>query len=50
MKKNLLISYVADAETDLKAISHFRALMYLLPEHYVKNFEIFDIQDVEENK
>lgn len=50
MKKNLLISYVVDdVDTELQAISHFRALMYHLPEHYVKNFEVFDVQDVNEN-
>ena len=47
MKKNLLISYVVEANTDLEAGSHLRALMYLLPEHYVKNFEVFDVQDVD---
>ena len=47
--KNVLISYRVDAETDLQAISHVRALMYLIPEHYVANMDIFDIQEVEEN-
>ena len=46
--KNVLISYRVDAETDLKALSHVRALMYLIPEHYVANMEVFDIQDVVE--
>ena len=46
--KNILISYRVEAETDLKALSHLRALMYLIPEHYVANMEVFDIQDVEE--
>ncbi len=50
MKKQLLISYVVDdVETDLQAVSHFRALMYQIPEHYVKNFEVFDVRNVEEN-
>jgi hypothetical protein len=50
MKKNLLISYVVDdVDTELQAVSHFRALMYHLPQHYVKNFEVFDVQDVKEN-
>jgi hypothetical protein len=47
--KNILISYAVDADTEIEAVNHLKALMYLLPEHYVKNFEIFDIQDVEEN-
>jgi len=46
--KNVLISYVVDAETDLKAVSHVRALMYLLPEHYVAKMEVFDVLDVVE--
>ena len=49
MKKNLLISYVVDdVDTELQAVSHFRALMYLLPEHYVANMEVFDVLDVQE--
>jgi hypothetical protein len=46
--KNVLISYRVEADTDLKALSHVRALMYLLPEHYVANMEVFDVLDVEE--
>lgn len=48
--KNVLISYVVDADTDLQAVSNVRALMYFLPEHYVANMEVFDVLDVEENK
>jgi hypothetical protein len=48
--KNVLISYRVDADTELKAVSHVRALMYLLPEHYVANMEVFDVQDVVEEK
>jgi hypothetical protein len=48
--KNVLISYRIDAETGIEAVSHVRALMYNLPEHYVKNMEVFDVLDVvEEN-
>jgi hypothetical protein len=37
MKKNLLISYVVDdVESDIQAVSHLRALMYYLPEHYAE--------------
>ena len=46
--KNVLISYRVEADTDLKALSHVRALMYLLPEHYVANMEVFDVLDVQE--
>lgn len=45
--KNILISYVVDADTEIEAVNHLKALMYLLPEHYVKNFQIFDICDVD---
>jgi hypothetical protein len=49
MKKNLLISYVVDdVESDIQAVSHLRALMYHLPEHYADKFEVFDVLDVEE--
>ena len=47
--KNILISYRVEADTDLQALSHLRGLMYLLPEHYVANMEVFDVLDVEEN-
>ena len=48
MKKNLLISYVVDdVESDIQAVSHLRALMYHLPEHYADKFEVFDVLDVE---
>ena len=46
--KNLLISYRVEADTDLQALSHLRGLMYLLPEHYVANMEVFDILEVVE--
>jgi len=49
--KNVLISYVVDVDTDLQAVSNFRKLMYLLPEHVVAKMEVFDVVDVvEENK
>jgi hypothetical protein len=46
--KNILISYRVDAETDMEALTHLRGLMYLLPEHYVANMEVFDVLDVQE--
>jgi hypothetical protein len=45
--KNILISYVIDADTDKEAISHLKALLYLLPQDYAKNFQVFDICDVD---
>jgi len=47
-KKNVLISFVTEAETDLQAISSLRALMYYLPENHVERFEAFEILDVVE--
>jgi len=47
-KKNVLISFVTEAETDLQAISSLRALMYYLPENHVEKFEAFEILDVVE--
>lgn len=45
--KNVLISYRVDADTDIEAVSHVRALMYNLPVHYVENMEVFDVLEVE---
>ena len=44
--KNVLISYRVDEDSDIRAVSHVRALMYLLPKHYVENMEVFEILDV----
>ena len=47
MKKNILISFVTEADTDFQAISELRKVMYLLPESTVEKFEAFEILDVE---
>jgi hypothetical protein len=47
MKKNILISFVTEADTDLQAISELRKVMYLLPESTVEKFDAFEILDVE---
>ncbi len=47
MKKNILISFVTEADTDFQAISELRKVMYSLPESTVEKFEAFEILDVE---
>ena len=47
-KKNVLISFVTEAETDLQAISSLKALMFYLPENHAERFDVFEILDVEE--
>jgi hypothetical protein len=48
MKKNVLISFITEADTDLEAVSELRKIMYLLPENIVSKFEAFDILEVAE--
>jgi hypothetical protein len=47
MKKNVLISFVTEADTDFKAISELRKVMFQLPESVVEKFDAFDVLDVE---
>jgi len=46
MKKNVLISFTTEADTDLQAVMALRKLMYKLPESDVEKFEVFDVLDV----
>jgi len=45
-KKNVLISFVTEAETDLQAISELRKIMFSLPENIVEKFDAFEVLDV----
>jgi len=47
MKKNVLISFVIEADTDLQAISELRKVMFQLPESVVEKFEAFEVLNVE---
>lgn len=48
MKKNVLISFVTDAETDLQAIYSLNRIMEKLPENVLERFEAFEVLDVVE--
>lgn len=48
--KNVLISYVVDTDTDVKAIFALRKSLAILPDSELVKFEAFDVLDVEENK
>lgn len=51
MKKNVLISYVVEADSDLKAVFALNKSLSILPESELIKFEAFDVLDVvEENK
>jgi hypothetical protein len=45
MKKNVLISFVTDAETDLQAIFALNRIMEKLPESDLEKFEAFEVLD-----
>lgn len=47
-KKNVLISFITEAETDLDAIFALNKVMYKLPESDVVKFDAFEILDVVE--
>ena len=46
MKKNVLISYVCDADTDLAAIFALNKTLYALPDNELAKFEAFDVLNV----
>ena len=48
MKKNVLISFVTDADTDLQAVFALNKIMYKLPESDVVKFDAFEVLDVVE--
>jgi len=50
MKKNVLISYVVEADTDLNAVFALNKTFLNLPESELVKFDVFDVLDVEENK
>ncbi len=48
MKKNILISYIVDADNDLDAIFALRKSLYILPDSELEKFDAFEILDVVE--
>jgi hypothetical protein len=48
MKKNVLISFVTDAETDLQAVFALNRIMEKLSESDLEKFDAFEVLDVVE--
>ena len=48
MKKNVLVSFVTEADSDLSAVFALNKIMYKLPESDVVKFDVFDVLDVVE--
>lgn len=47
-KKNVLISFVTEAETDLNAVFDLNKIFLALPESDLVKFDVFDVLDVVE--
>ena len=47
-KKNVLISFVTESETDLQAIFALNKIMQKLPESDLEKFDAFEVLDVVE--
>ena len=43
MKKNVLISYVVEADTDLSAVFALNKSLSILPESELVKFDVFDV-------
>ena len=48
MKKNVLISYVVEADTDLEAVFALNKSLATLPESELVKFDAFDVLEVSE--
>lgn len=48
MKKNILISYIVDTDSDVKAIFALRKSLSNLPESELEKFDAFEVLDVVE--
>jgi hypothetical protein len=49
MKKNVLISFVTEADNDLKAVFALNKVLSQLPENDLEKFDVFDVVEVEVN-
>ena len=47
-KKNVLISFVTDADTDLQAVFNLNKVMHKLSDNELEKFNAFEVLDVEE--
>lgn len=47
--KNVLISYVVEADTDLSAVFALNKSLNSLPDSELAKFDVFEVLDVEEN-
>ena len=43
MKKNVLISFIVEAETDLEAVFALNKILYQLPDSDLAKFDVFDV-------
>jgi hypothetical protein len=50
MKKNVLISYVVEADTDLSAIFALQKSLRYLPDSELIKFDAFEVLEVKEEK
>ena len=48
MKKNVLISFITESETDLQAIFNLRKVLFQLPDSDLEKFDAFEVLDVVE--
>ena len=46
-KKNVLISFVTDADTDLQAVFNLNKVLYKLNDNDLEKFNAFEVLDVE---
>ena len=42
-KKNVLISFITEAETDLEAVFALNKILYQLPDSDLVKFDVFDV-------
>ena len=43
MKKNVLISFITEAETDLEAVFALNKILFQLPDSDLVKFDVFDV-------
>ena len=46
-KKNVLISFVTDADTDLQAVFNLNKILYKLSDNELEKFNAFEVLDAE---
>jgi|688.fasta_scaffold41815_12 hypothetical protein len=43
MKKNVLISFITEAETDIEAVFNLNKVLFQLPDSDLVKFDVFDV-------